>query len=49
LGALTHRVGDATTIDQRLCISRFDRVQEELANLLQFLGKPVLGFPILSD
>ncbi|SVB98421.1 uncharacterized protein METZ01_LOCUS251275 [marine metagenome] len=49
MGALTHGVGDATTIDQRSHISRFDRVQEELANLLQFLGKPVPGFPILGD
>ena len=45
----TRRVGGATSIDQRLRISRFDWVQEELANLLQFLGKPVPGFPILSD
>ncbi|MEC7847878.1 MAG: hypothetical protein VYA70_10870 [Gemmatimonadota bacterium] len=47
--ALTRGVGGATSIDQRFRISRFDRVQEELANLLQFLGKPVPGFPILGD
>ena len=49
VAVFTRGVEVATSIEQWLWISRVDCVQEELTTLLQLMGQPDPGFPILSE